>query len=188
MGHPPPDPPLGDGVVVLRPWREDDAPAIVAAIDGDPEIAVWLDAVPQPYSLADAHAYVAQCRRSWADGIGARFAILDARDGSIAGSIGARFSDPVQAVTEVGYWVAREARGRGLATRALRLLARWLVDEVGVARVQLQADLRNEPSRRVAENAGFTREGVLRSARFNARRGERVDFVMYSLLPGELRP
>jgi RimJ/RimL family protein N-acetyltransferase len=173
-----------DGVVALRPWEADDAPAIVAAIDGDPEIATWLDAVPQPYRLVDAHDYVAQCGRSWADGTGAPFAILDA-DGTAVGSIGARF-DPVQAVAEVGYWVARAGRGRGYATRALGLLSHWLFDEVGVARIQLQADLRNEASLRVAEKAGFTREGVLRSSRFNARRGERVDFVMFSLLPGEL--
>ena len=180
-----PDPPLADGVVALRPWQAGDVPAIVAAIDGDPEIATWLDAVPQPYRLVDAHDFVAQCRRSWAEGIGTPFAILDA-DGNVAGSIGARFGDPLQAVAEVGYWVGRAARGRGVATRAVRLLARWLFDEVGIARVQLQADLRNEPSLRVAEKAGFTREGVLRSARFNERRGERVDFVMFSLLPGEL--
>ena len=66
------------------------------------------------------------------------------------------------------------------------MLARWLLDELSVARVQLQADLRNEASQRVAEKVGFTREGVLRSSRFNERRG-RVDFVIYSLLPGELR-
>ena len=110
----PPDPPLGDGTVVLRPWQEVDAPAIVAAIDGDPEIAAWLDAIPQPYRLADARAYLAACRRSWADGSGAPFAILDTRSGSVAGSIGARFFDPVRSVAEVGYWVAREARGRSV--------------------------------------------------------------------------
>jgi RimJ/RimL family protein N-acetyltransferase len=187
MRLPPPDPPLGDGTVVLRPWQEDDAPAIVAAIGGDPEIAAWLDAIPQPYRLADARAYLAACRRSWADGSSAPFAILDTRSGSVAGSIGARFLDPVRSVAEVGYWVASEARGRGVATRALRMLTRWLLDELGVARVQLQADVRNAASQRVAENVGFTREGVLRSSRFNERRGERVDFVMYSLLPGELR-
>ncbi|HYZ77359.1 MAG TPA: GNAT family N-acetyltransferase [Gaiellaceae bacterium] len=180
-----PDPPLTDGVVTLRAWQDDDAPAIVAAIDGDPEIATWLDAVPQPYRIVDARDYLAQCRRSWADGTGAPFAILDA-DRNIVGSIGARFGDPLQAVAEVGYWVGRAARGRGCATRALRLLARWLFDEAGIERLQLQADLRNEASLRVAEKAGFTREGVLRSARLNERRGERVDFVMFSLLPGEL--
>src|SRR5207248_6766976 len=95
MRLPAPDRPLADGVVALRAWEPGDAPAIVAAIDGDPEIATWLDAVPQPYRLVDAHDFVAQCRRSWADGIGAAFAILDA-EGTVVGSIGARFGDPAQ--------------------------------------------------------------------------------------------
>ena len=105
---------------------------------------------------------------------------------TVAGSIGVRLGDPAQAVAEIGYWVARDARGRGFATRALRLLAGWLLDEMALARLQLQADLRNEASQRVAEKVGFTREGVLRSSRFNVRRGERVDVVLFSLLPGEL--
>ena len=45
---------LDDGIVALRPWRTDDAEAIVACIDGDPEISRWLDVVPQPYTLEDA--------------------------------------------------------------------------------------------------------------------------------------
>jgi len=57
----------------------------------------------------------------------------------------------------------------------------------GIERLQLRADRRNVASQRVAEAAGFRREGVLRSAHFNARQGRRVDFVMYSLLAGELR-
>jgi RimJ/RimL family protein N-acetyltransferase len=77
-------------------------------------------------------------------------------------------------------------RGRGIASRAVRLAARWALEDCGVARLQLRADVRNEPSQRVAEKAGFTREGVLRSSRYSARQGRRVDFAMYSLLPGEL--
>ena len=89
-------------------------------------------------------------------------------------------------MTEVGYWVAAEARGRGLCPRAVSLVSRWLIMEHGVERVQLRADEENVPSRRVAEKAGFTQEGVLRSSRYNRRLGRRVDFVMYSLLRDEL--
>jgi RimJ/RimL family protein N-acetyltransferase len=87
---------------------------------------------------------------------------------------------------EVGYWMRRDARGRGLTTRALNLISRWALDVLGCARLQLRADLLNLPSQRVAEKAGFTREGVLRSVHFNPRQNRRVDFVMFSLLPGEL--
>jgi [ribosomal protein S5]-alanine N-acetyltransferase len=182
----PPEPPLADDVVTLRPWRPDDAPAIAAAIGGDPEIARWLDEVPQPYGLDHALAYVAACTRGWEEGTGASFAVLDPVDGRLLGSVGLRLAELPAGVAEAGYWVAREARGRGVATHALRLASRWLFREVEVARLQLRADALNVPSQRVAEKAGFTREGVLRSVRYNARLGRRVDFVMFSLLPREL--
>jgi RimJ/RimL family protein N-acetyltransferase len=186
MSLAPPEPPLADEVVTLRPWRVDDAPAVASAIDGDPEIGAWLDLVPQPYGLDDAHAYIAACRRGWAEGTAATFAVVAATDGQLLGSLGLRLADLPAGVAEAGYWVAREARGRGVATHALRLAVRWLLGEPGIERVQLRADALNVASQRVAEKAGFTREGVLRSIRYNPRLGRRIDFVMFSLLPGEL--
>ena len=181
-----PEPPLADEVVALRPWRADDAPAVAAAIDGDPEIAAWLDEVPQPYGLDDAHEYIAACTRGWAEGAGAFFAVVDPADGTLLGSLGLRLAGLPQGVAEVGYWIAREARGRGVASHAVRLAARWILGEVGIERLQLRADTLNVSSQRVAEKAGFTREGVLRSMHYNPRQGRRVDFVLFSLLPGEL--
>jgi RimJ/RimL family protein N-acetyltransferase len=181
----PPEPPLTDGVVTLRPWTERDVPAITAACRDD-EIASWLDQVPQPYGQADARAYVAMTRRGWKESTHAAFAVTDASTGDVIGSIGVHWLDPEQRVAEVGYWVAHEARGRGVATRATRLAARWAIGQCGMKRVQLRADTQNAASQRVAERAGFQREGVLRSSRFNPRQGRRVDFAIYSLLPGEL--
>ena len=68
----------------------------------------------------------------------------------------------------------------------MRLVSKWALTELGWERLQLRADEENLPSQRVAEKAGFTREGVLRSVHFNARQDRRVDFVMFSLLPAEL--
>ena len=69
----------------------------------------------------------------------------------------------------------------------MTLLVRWVVENTGARRLQLHADVENIASQRVAEKAGFTREGVLRSQRYNERLGKRVDFVMWSLLREELR-
>jgi RimJ/RimL family protein N-acetyltransferase len=182
----PPDPPLRDGDVELRPWRREDARAVAAAIDGDEEIARWLDLIPQPYGEGDAHAYLEQVASGWADGSSAGFAIVDAESGEAVGSLGIRIDEPDQGNAEVGYWLARGARGRGLASRALRLASRWALEEAGLERIQLRADARNEPSQRVAERAGFRREGVLRSARYNARQRRRMDWVVYSLIRSDL--
>ena len=169
--------PLTDQSVELRPWTSADAAIIVECIDGDPEITKWLDQVPQPYTLEDANAYVT--------GLGEEaFAVTEAASGRVLGSIGIRRND--DAVGEIGYWIRGEARGQGITTRAVALLARWALTEGGLARVQLRADVKNVASRRVAEKAGFKLEGILRSARWNSRLGRRVDWAMYSLLPGDL--
>lgn len=188
MAIPPPDPPLSDGVVTLRPWGEPgDVEAITAACN-DREIAEFLDLIPSPYTENDARFYIEACRQGWAEGTTTNFAITNADTGEVAGSIGVRWAEPDQGVVEVGYWVGPQARGRGVCTKAVLLVSRWLIHEHRVERIQLRADEQNAASRKVAEKAGFTQEGVLRSSRYNPRLGRRVDFVMYSLLPDELAP
>jgi RimJ/RimL family protein N-acetyltransferase len=178
---------LTDGLVTLRPWSDDDAEAIVRRIN-DPDIATFLDLVPQPYTLADAQEWFAISQEGWRAQTSATFAIhVDGIDGA-AGGIGMRFlADLDEGGAEVGYWVGREARGRGVATAATRLAASWAFEAVQtLERLQLRAAVDNVASNRVAEKAGFTREGVLRAQRFNPRLGRRVDFVMWSLLREEL--
>jgi RimJ/RimL family protein N-acetyltransferase len=118
----------------------------------------------------------------------ATFAIeLEGAEGPVGG-VGVHFFDGLDAgAAEVGYWVAEEARGRGVATGATRLAAEWAFEaDPELARLQLRADRENVASNRVAEKAGFTREGVLRAQRYNARLARRSDFVMWSLLRSEL--
>jgi RimJ/RimL family protein N-acetyltransferase len=175
-----PEHPRTDGVVTLRPWREADAPAIVECVDGDPEITQWLDRVPQPYTIADALAYV----RGELPVEQQTYAIVDTASGRILGSIGA--SATHEGMREVGYWLRADARGRGATTRALRLVVAWAFDQADVARVQLRADPENLASCRVAEKAGFTREGILRHAHWNPRLGRRQDWAIYSILRDEV--
>ena len=182
----PPDPSLQDGVVLLRPWTDRDVPAIAAACNEE-EMAQWLDQIPRPYTEKDAREYVAATRRGWREGTASSFAIVDVVSDRPVGSVGVHWLDREHRVAEVGYWVAREARGRGVASRAVRLVSRWAIESCGIERLQLRADVLNEASQKVAEKSGFRREGVLRSSRFSPRLGRRVDFAMYSLLPGELK-
>ena len=167
--------PRGDTVVEIRPWNESDAGELVACLDGDVEITRWLDRIPQPYRVTDAIAFIRGTTES-------TFAIVDLRNGRVLGGIGLRWTEDV---AEIGYWVREDARGRGVTTRTL-VLATHVALEQGAARVQLRADVENLASRRVAEKAGFKPDGVLRSAHWNPRLGRRQDWIMYSLLPGEL--
>ena len=168
--------PLSDGVVTLRPWRREDAPAIVECVAGDAEMAGWLDRLPQPYTLADAQFYIEMEGEE-------KFAVTDAGTGRVLGSIGLRW-DEAESTAEVGYWLRRDAQGNGYMTRAAVLVSRYALAQ-GAARVFLRADPENVGSCRVAEKAGFTREGVLRSAHWNERLGRRQDWAIYSLLPLE---
>jgi RimJ/RimL family protein N-acetyltransferase len=166
-------PPLTDGVVALRSWVAADAPAIVECCDGDEEMAGWLDRLPQPYTLADAEFYIALEGEE-------KFAVTEADGGRVVGSIGLTWHEPD--VAEIGYWMRADARGNGYMTRATRLATAHAFAK-GAARVQLRADPENVGSCRVAEKAGFTPEGVLRSAHWNPRLHRRQDWVMYSRLP-----
>jgi RimJ/RimL family protein N-acetyltransferase len=177
---------LSDDAVTLRPWHKDFAPALAERIN-DRAVAEFMDAVPQPYSLADAHEFIERCRRGWLTGDSTNFAIFVEGIEGATGGLGVHWNEREHGVAEVGYWVAADARGRGVATAATRLAARWACEAAqDLERLQLRADEQNVASNRVAEKAGFTREGVIRSSRYNARLERRVDFVMWSLLRGEL--
>jgi RimJ/RimL family protein N-acetyltransferase len=173
----PPEPPLEDELVLLRPWRGEDVPAIVAACN-DPEIVRWTT-VPTPYSAADARAWLDRCKTAWSEGA-APLAVIEQESGELAAAITLWLHGNVG---ELGYWAAPSFRGRGYVPRAVQLLCAWGFDELQLPRMQLGTFLGNAASERVAEKSGFTREGVLRA--WLEQRGERRDVTMWSRLPGD---
>jgi RimJ/RimL family protein N-acetyltransferase len=175
---------LHDGDLVLRPWTEGDVPALVAACN-DLEIAKWMPVIPSPYTEADAQAFIGGRSRSVPEYTVAENSFAITVDGSLAGAIGMSVNS-MNYRGRIGYWVAASARGRGVCTRALRLLSRWGLDELELQRLDLITDPDNVASQRVAEKVGFQREGVLR-ANLRHPDGRIRDSVMFSLLPGELR-
>ena len=86
----------------------------------------------------------------------------------------------------IGYRCAREARGRGTTTRALRRLFHYALEELRLERLDLFTDVENLASQRVAQKVGFRREGIVRS-HLRHPDGHRRDSVFFSVLPGELR-
>jgi RimJ/RimL family protein N-acetyltransferase len=169
---------LRDRDLVLRPWTEDDVPALVVACN-DSEIRHWIPVIPSPYTERDALAFVRGEIQPDVD----HFAIT--LGGTVVGSIGIGVNSQDYR-GRIGYWVAATARGQGICTRALRRLARWALDELELQRLELITDPDNVASQRVAEKVGFRREGLLR-AHLRHPDGRIRDSVMFSLLPGELR-
>ncbi len=163
---------LEDGEVAVRPLVEADAAAVAAAAR-DP-LVPYYTSVPEGYTEEHALEFIARG--------GNNFAIVHAETDEVFGVIGFLLLDHSRG--HFGYWVGKEARGRGVATRALRLVTRWAAEEHGLARLQLIVEPENLASIRVAEKAGFRREARLRS--YIELRGARRDVYMYSLLREDL--
>ena len=173
-----PDPPLADGTVALRPWRDADLGDLVAACQ-DPEIGHWT-AVPYPYGEADALRFLACIEPERRAGRELALAVVEPAQGALLGSCGLARFDWDDRKAEIGYWIAAPARGRSAGSRAAGMLARRGISELGLERVELLANPANEPSQRLAVRAGFVREGLLHS--YRRRKGRREDLVMFSLV------
>jgi RimJ/RimL family protein N-acetyltransferase len=164
---------LTDGVITLRHPREDDAEVLHRECQ-DPEIARWTG-VPTPYELHHAHDYIARCAQERAAGRTESFLAVDAED-RVLGSFSVMELDK-PAYGEIGYWVARDARGRGVASRGVTLLRDWSASVLGLELIELLIDERNAASRRVAEATGFLDTGERRPAPRQEESGERTHAV-----------
>jgi RimJ/RimL family protein N-acetyltransferase len=178
-----PSPPLADDVVMLRRWREADIAAQLQAF-GDPLFERFSDWAPR--TEAAAHRQLVEIEEARLRGEQLSFALVKpCEQDAVLGGGSLHAVDLGQRRAAVGYWLAPEARGRGLATSAVRLLARWAFEHLGIARLELMCGPDNRGSQRLAERCGFVREGVLRS--HMSFKGGRRDTVLFSLLSGELR-
>jgi RimJ/RimL family protein N-acetyltransferase len=179
-----PTPPLADEVVLLRPWREADVPAKLMAF-GDPVVQRFSWPRTTPYTEDDARSFFVEQEQARLRGEEVCFALAEPSDDEVVLGGGSLYDvDREQGRAAVGYWLAPEARGRGVVTHAVRLVARWVFEELGAARLELTCGPDTHASQRVAERCGFVCEGVLRS--HVPFKGGRRDTVVFSLLPGEL--
>jgi RimJ/RimL family protein N-acetyltransferase len=173
---------IGDDEIRLRLRSDADVPALVA-ICQDPEIPRWTR-VPENYSEETAHEWAKRAAADERSGAGLHLLVADAETDRLLGSAGIVHIDWEESRCEIGYFLAREERGRGLMARAVRLLSRWIFDTLPMDRLEIHTEPQNQASCRVAERAGFTFEGVLRSHFVN--KGRRRDAASYSLIRGEL--
>lgn len=142
--------------LLLRPWRAMDAAGVVEAYT-DPAIQQWhLRSMTEEEALR----WVSSWSERWAAETGASWAIVE--DDTLLGRMGFNALDLPAGQGEAAYWMLPGARGRGVATRALRAATDWMFAEVGLHRIELLHSTGNEASCRVAEKAGYVREGTKR--------------------------
>jgi RimJ/RimL family protein N-acetyltransferase len=162
-------------VIRLRFPHESDAGWIADSI-ADPEIPRWTR-VPSPYTKDDAFAWVALADSMGRVGTAYHLVIAAAADGARLGSAGLEVHDNPTLHGEIGYWVAASARGRAVATRAVRLLSDWALGTVALPLVEIHVLPGNAPSHAVARKAGFRRAGQ----RLLPFRGRVEEFDIYAL-------
>jgi len=172
---------IDDGAIRLRLLAEADLEELIEAVQ-DPEVPRWTR-IPTPYGEPEAREWLEQeeGRRPAGEALG--LLVVDAGNDRLLGGIGLVHLDWEEARCELGYWLAANARGRGAMTQSVLLLSEWVFESLPIERISILAAVENGRSRAVAERAGFTFEGVLRS--YIVFKDGRHDVAVYSLLRGE---
>jgi RimJ/RimL family protein N-acetyltransferase len=173
----PPEPPLGDDAIRLVPLEPRHEAGIAELLeDADVRRHTRVPSVPPPGFAA---TWLGRYQDGWRDGSRAGFAIESPDSAFLGLGMFVRFEwDGRQG--EIGYVVGPAARGRGVATRTLRLLTDWGFSQLALERIELWIDVSNPASEHVAERAGYVREGVVRSCWF--KEDIRCDFGIWSRL------
>jgi RimJ/RimL family protein N-acetyltransferase len=161
---------------VIREFGPQDAVAVAAFVAAGDRTAL---PPGSPQALADVHGWLAETLQRRLSGEGVHLAIVEQTTGAIVGSIGLRDTDWTAGRTEIGYGIHTSQRGRGCATEAARAVGRWAVTDGGMRRVQLRSRLDNVASLRVAEKAGYHREGTQPMAEQDGR--EAHDLAIFSM-------
>lgn len=174
---------IGDAVV--RPWRVQDAEALLDAVDRSrAELARWLPWATPGYASEDAAGWIALCERSWQERSAYPFGVF-APDGAAIGGVGINRIDAANRCGALGYWIATPQTGRGIARRAARAVVQFGFARVGLCRIEILILPDNGASRRVAESLGAQWECDAR-ARVQ-HEGRPATACVYALLPEDLR-
>lgn len=167
---------------LLRAWRETDAEEIVKAADNTNIAKNLRNAFPNPYTLEDARWYVNDCIAN--EGKRQLTRAIEV-DGRAAGSIGIFLQNDVcEKSAELGYWLSEAYWGRGITSRAVRMICREAFAAFDIIRIFAEPFDYNAGSRGVLEKAGFTYEGTMRNGIY--KNGRVHSYCMYSLLREEL--
>jgi ribosomal-protein-serine acetyltransferase len=169
--------------VLIRPYTESDAPALVAAVqESHVDVGRWMSWCHAGYGLDDAHRFIRMAIEGHANGSQHDFAICDP-DGRYLGGCGVNHINAVDRFAKLGYWMRSSSTGRGRAPAAARAVIEWTFANTPLNRLEVVVAVGNARSQRVAEKIPAQREGVLRHRLLIG--GRPADAVMFSVLRGE---
>lgn len=153
---------LTDGNVRIRRYTSEDVDRhYEAAVESIASVYPWLPWCHPEYDRSEAEEWIIARPAAWDTGTDYAFAIEDARTGVYSGGCGLNCLNMQHRSANLGYWVRTSMQGKGFASGAARLLGRFGLEDLGLARMEIIASVKNEPSRRAAEKSGAVYEGVL---------------------------
>lgn len=176
---------LQDDRVVLRRHRREHAEQLYEAGRASvAEVGRWMPWCRDDLTVAQCEQWLEEQIRAWDAGTAYEFAIFDRAAGHLVGGAGLNRINSDAYLANLGYWVRSGEQGRGLATRAGRLVAAFGIEELGLRRIEIVAAVDNHASCRVAEKIGALREAILRK-RVVIGDGSSVAAVMFSVIPDD---
>jgi RimJ/RimL family protein N-acetyltransferase len=171
---------LARNTVKIRRSTPDDAARVCDAVTSSvAELGAWMPWAHAGYSLEDTRTWLELCRESWEKGTQYSFIAVDVVTGEVLGDCSVGQINRLFGFANLGYWVRTSATGQGLGPALARRVARFGVEEIKLNRLEILTALDNVASQRVAEKAGATREGVLRSRLI--LRDQVLDAAIFSL-------
>ena len=149
--------------MAIRAYQSRDAPTLFEGVaESIAELKPWMLWVRDGYSRQDAEQFLRNAQHGWESGTDYEFAILDERSGQLLGGIDIHGINARDHIGEIGYWVRSSRTGLGVAPAATRLAARLGFEDLQLERIEIMMAVENYPSRRVAEKAGASLEGMLK--------------------------
>lgn len=177
---------LTDGTISLRPYLTDDVEDLYQAVrESMNELQPWMPWCHPDYSIEESRDWLALREDARSNGTEYDFCISDARTGRFLGGVGLNQIKDQHRAANLGYWIRTSAAGRGVATSAARLVARFGFEELNLIRIEIVAATGNLASQRVAEKVGAVREGVMRKALL--LHGVAHDAVLTSLVAEDMK-
>lgn len=171
---------LYHGDITLRRTEERDIVPIFNACQ-DPLIPHFTT-VPSPYLQSHAEDFIRDIApRSFDEKTEMLFAIVKGKDGDekFCGLISFHTTSLDNHSTELGYWMAKEARGKGIAKTAVLLLTQYGIEAMGFRRIEAMVDNENAVSKALLLSAGYHLEGIVRN-RVTRPSGNQIDMALYS--------
>jgi len=175
-------PTLTYGTLTLRPSQESDIESIYQACQ-DPLISHFTT-VPANYTLEHAQSFVRQLDPEGLQSKREIRFIIESNQGATPGLAGViSFHSPNfnNKVAEIGYWIAKEHRGKSIGTTAVKVLTNFGFETMGWNRIEAMIDHDNEASKKVVTRAGYEHEGLLRQRVIRAN-GDVIDMDLFAVL------